>query len=106
MYEELYEPIPQTKPYLKRLGLTAVPAADKENLDRLIYAHQLHVPFEDLDVCEFKRTASLSISSLYEKIVLKKRGGYCYELNALFASLLTACGYEVTPCMEIGRAHV
>ena len=44
MYEELYEPIPQTKPYLKRLGLTAVPAADKENLDRLIYAHQLHVP--------------------------------------------------------------
>ena len=99
MYEELYEPIPQTKPYLKRLGLTAVPAADKENLDRLIYAHQLHVPFEDLDVCEFKRTASLSISSLYEKIVLKKRGGYCYELNALFASLLTACGYEVTPCM-------
>lgn len=58
MYEELYEPIPQTKPYLKRLGLTAVPAADKENLDRLIYAHQ-----------------SLSISSLYEKIVLKKRGG-------------------------------
>lgn len=99
MYEELYEPIPQTKPYLKRLGLTAVPAADKENLDRLIYAHQLHVPFEDLDVCKFKRTASLSISSLYEKIVLKKRGGYCYELNALFASLLTACGYEVTPCM-------
>ena len=50
-------------------------------------------------MCEFKRTASLSISSLYEKIVLKKRGGYCYELNALFASLLTACGYEVTPCM-------
>ena len=74
MYEELYEPLPQTEPYLKRLGLDTVPAADKKNLDRLIYAHQLHVPFEDLDVCEFKRTASLSISSLYEKIVWKKRG--------------------------------
>ena len=54
MYEELYEPLPQTEPYLKRLGLDTVPAADKKNLDRLIYAHQLHVPFEDLDVCEFK----------------------------------------------------
>ena len=42
MYEELYEPLPQTEPYLKRLGLDTVPAADKKNLDRLIYAHQLH----------------------------------------------------------------
>lgn len=100
MYEELYEPLPQKEPYLKRLGLAAVSAADKKNLDLLIFSHQLHIPFEDLDVCEFKRTASLSISSLYEKVILRKRGGYCYELNALFASLLTACGYEVTPCMS------
>ena len=68
-------------------------------LDELIYAHQHSVPFENLDVCESVLTPSLAIAELYDKIVVRKRGGYCFELNALFAALLKALGFSVQPCM-------
>src|SRR5271157_4958068 len=32
---------------------------------------------------------------LYEKIVVRRRGGFCYELNGLFSQLLTALGFQV-----------
>jgi N-hydroxyarylamine O-acetyltransferase len=55
----------------------------------------LTVPFENLDI-PLNQKIILSLPSLYEKIVLRKRGGFCYELNGLFNWLLEQIGFEVT----------
>ncbi len=55
----------------------------------------LTVPFENLDIGR-KRPIRLDLASLWGKIVLQRRGGFCYELNGLFAHLLKEIGYELT----------
>ena len=80
--------------YLQRLGLAEAPALTREGLDQLIYAHQTHVPFEDLDVYEQGKEISLDLDDLFEKVVVRKRGGYCYELNSLFCALLQELGFD------------
>ena len=55
----------------------------------------LSVPFENLDI-GLARSIRLDEEALWEKIVLRKRGGFCYELNGLFAWLLRHLGYDVT----------
>ena len=99
MTEKLYEPLPNVDAYLERIGITRAQAPTAEFLDELIDSHQHAVPFEDLDVFELHRTPSLGIADLFDKIVTHKRGGYCFELNALFNALLKALGYETQPTM-------
>ena len=99
MSEELYEPIPDLDAYLNRIGVAQVKEPTPEFLDELIYAHQHTVPFDNLDVCERDIVPSLGIADLFDKIVVRKRGGYCFELNALFGALLKALGFAVQPCM-------
>ncbi len=99
MSEELYEPLPNVNAYLERIGIQAAKEPTAAFLDELIYAHQRHVPFDNLDVSEKGLVPSLAIADLFDKIVVRKRGGYCFELNALFGSLLRALGYDVQPCM-------
>jgi N-hydroxyarylamine O-acetyltransferase len=53
------------------------------------------IPFENLDI-ELKRTIHISEDAIWEKIVVNKRGGFCYELNGLFAWLLKQIGFNVT----------
>jgi N-hydroxyarylamine O-acetyltransferase len=55
----------------------------------------LTVPFENLDIGR-KRPIRLDLDALWDKIVVRRRGGFCYELNGLFAWLLQSIGYEVT----------
>ncbi len=55
----------------------------------------LNVPFENLDI-GLKRHIRLSEEALWEKIVIHRRGGFCYELNGLFAGLLKEIGFQVT----------
>lgn len=96
---ELYEPLPNVDAYLERIGIAQRKEPTTEFLDELIFAHQCTVPFDDLDVYEHALAPSLGIADLYDKIVIRKRGGYCFELNGLFAALLRALGYDVQPCM-------
>lgn len=93
----------QRDAYLERIGLAGLEVAEPslELLDRLVEAHQFAVPFEDLDPFWYKRAVSLDTSDLYMKIVVKRRGGYCFEQNKLFEELLRACGFKVWP--TIGR---
>lgn len=96
--------------YLERLGvdLDAVVEPDWETLARVQAAHVQSVPFENLAIVgdphpeavpEREGFAAegvvLDTEHLYEKIVERERGGYCYELNGLFHSLLTELGYDV-----------
>ena len=99
MSEELYAPIPDLDAYLARIGIAEVKEPTAAFLDELIYAHQHTVPFDNLDVYAKGMTPSLGIADLFDKIVIRKRGGYCFELNALFGALLKAVGFEVRPCM-------
>ena len=84
--------------YLERLGVSRAACADEDFLNTLIYAHQCTIPFEDIDVYDLGFLPSLAIDDLFCKVVEKGRGGYCFELNALFAALLRDLGYEVMAC--------
>ena len=94
LYDPLYKPLPDSGSYLKRIGHGPVEKADKETLDSLVLAHQRSVPFENLDVYDAEIDLSLSVSALYDKIVRRRRGGYCFELNAAFMALLKSIGYD------------
>lgn len=99
MSETLYEPLPDANAYLARIGIDRAQEPTAAFLDMLIDAHQHAVPFEDLDVYELHGDISLGIADLFDKIVVRNRGGYCFELNALFNALLVALGYETQPVM-------
>jgi N-hydroxyarylamine O-acetyltransferase len=81
--------------YLRRLAIQELPQTDLSSLARLQYQHMLEVPFENLDVL-LGRPIILEENRLYEKIVFDRRGGFCYELNGLFAGLLRRLGFGVT----------
>src|SRR5690606_38423902 len=55
-----------------------------------------HIPFENLDVLA-GRPIRLDLASLQAKLIGARRGGYCFEQNLLFAAVLAACGFAVTP---------
>ncbi|UPM45099.1 arylamine N-acetyltransferase family protein [Halocatena salina] len=65
-----------------------------EHLRKLQRSHLLSVPFETLDIARDEPIV-LDRPSLYTKIVERKRGGFCYELNSLFGWLLDQLGYDV-----------
>jgi len=58
-------------------------------------AHLYAVPFENLDI-HLGRPISLDLEKIYQKIVVRRRGGFCYELNGLFGWLLRELGFQVT----------
>ena len=95
MYEELYEQFSEGEKaaYLARIGMVGAIHPDRETLDRLIFAHQCAIPFENLDICELGKAIALGTRAIYTKVVEQRRGGYCFELNAAFYDLLEACGF-------------
>lgn len=58
-------------------------------------AHMDAVPFENLDIVA-GRPIVLEEEALFDKIVRRQRGGFCYELNGLFSALLRTLGFWVT----------
>ncbi|GAA3681011.1 arylamine N-acetyltransferase [Lentzea roselyniae] len=75
--------------YLQRIG-----APRSSSLTELHERHLLSVPFENLDTHMDTRIV-LEVPWLYDKIVVQRRGGFCYELNGMFAELLRHLGYSV-----------
>jgi N-hydroxyarylamine O-acetyltransferase len=81
--------------YLARIGYAGSTAPTAATLRELQRAHLYHVPFENLDI-SLGRPIRLDEDALFAKIVSRRRGGFCYELNGLFARLLEALGFAVT----------
>jgi len=81
--------------YLARIGIGRPLGPSLRALADLQLAHLLTVPFENLDIVSGV-PISLEREALFDKIVSRNRGGFCYELNGLFGSLLTELGYRVT----------
>ena len=99
MYQALYEPLPDLDLYLKRINVEKSDNCTVEYLDELLLAHQYAVPFENLDIFESHLDIDISGQGLFDKIVNRRRGGYCFELNSMFYRLVTALGYDAYPCL-------
>lgn len=79
--------------YLKRIGFQGQTNPDLSTLTALMSAQLQSVPFENTEV-QAGRIPSLIPEEITEKIVFNARGGYCYEVNGLFAMALSAIGFE------------
>ena len=86
---------PDLEPYLARIGYAGDLDPTVETLTALHRAHVLSIPFENLDIL-LGRPIRLDLESLQAKLVHGRRGGYCFEQNALFAAVLEHLGFEVT----------
>eukprot|EP01037_Dinobryon_pediforme_P022839 gene22839-24121_t len=80
--------------YLDRIAAARPAAADLPSLNHLVRRHLEAVPFENLDVVR-KRPIVLTTERVTAKVVLQRRGGFCYEVNEAFRALLTDLGYPV-----------
>jgi len=81
--------------YLARIAYSGPLAVSSETLRGLHLAHLYAVPFENLDI-HLGRPIQLNTAALFDKIVTRRRGGFCYELNGLFAAFLCELGFRVT----------
>lgn len=81
--------------YLGRIGLSEEKLGpDLASLEALHLAHLDAIPFENVDV-RLRRPIRLDSESLHAKLVARRRGGYCFEHNTLFAAALSAIGFRV-----------
>ncbi len=81
--------------YLQRIGYSGPLDATAETLRAMHTAHLMTVPFENLSIALGQKIV-LDEISLFDKIVKRRRGGFCYEANGLFAALLRDLGFDVT----------
>ena len=88
--------------YLRRINYQGELTPTLPALQALQESHLLYVPFENLDIF-LKREIILDLEQLYRKIVINRRGGFCYELNGLFHWLLQEIGF--TTRLVSGRVY-
>lgn len=81
--------------YLERIKYQGTRDVSYETLKALHTAHVFNVPFECLDAY-LRKPILLDPESLFKKIVTGNRGGYCFEMNGLFAYILRELGFKVT----------
>lgn len=75
--------------YLERIGLSGSPTVEQVHR-----AHCTSIPFESLDPL-MGLSVSLDTDEVFDKLVRRRRGGYCFEQNLLLAEALGALGAEV-----------
>jgi N-hydroxyarylamine O-acetyltransferase len=80
--------------YLRRIGLSAAPERTLDGLAELGLAHLCAVPFENLDIAG-GRALSLDLEEIYDKIVVRRRGGFCYSSTGSSLAL-RELGFAVT----------
>jgi N-hydroxyarylamine O-acetyltransferase len=86
--------MPQLDAYLERIGYAGPLRPDLETLRALHRAHLLAIPYENLDI-HLGRRLTLDEGQIVAKLVGARRGGWCYEMNGLFAWALRQIGFSV-----------
>ncbi|MEO3759004.1 arylamine N-acetyltransferase [Mycobacterium sp. B14F4] len=81
--------------YLGRIGYRGSTAAAVDTLHGLVAAHNRSIPFENLDPLLGIPVADLSAGALADKLVTRRRGGYCYEQNGVMGYVLAELGFDV-----------
>lgn len=92
----------RVRDYLERIGVGQPPPPTIEGLRALHTAHLERVPFENLSI-HLGEEILLEPEALVAKLVDRRRGGFCYELNGAFSALLRALGFDVT--LLAARVH-
>ena len=82
--------------YLQRIQFRGEPRPDLATLKALHRQHLLHIPYENLDV-QLGRPLDLDPAAAFDKLVRRRRGGWCYEMNGLLRWALETVGFEVLP---------
>ena len=90
--------------YLTRVGLLVPPAADLAGLITLQRAQHLTIPFENFDIF-LGRGISLEPAVLFDKLITRRRGGYCFEVNELFLQAALALGFEARAALARVRFY-
>ncbi len=80
--------------YLERIQHTDSVACDLPSLRSIVFAHATTIPFENLDPLAGV-AVSLDINAIFDKLIRRRRGGYCFEQNALLAAALREVGFNV-----------
>ncbi len=81
--------------YLERINYRGKRTPTLETLNALHKAHLLAISYENLDI-HLGRRLTLDANDIFEKIVTRQRGGWCFEMNGLFAWALRELGFSVT----------
>ncbi|MCP4721333.1 MAG: arylamine N-acetyltransferase [Desulfobacteraceae bacterium] len=89
--------------YLDRINFSGAIDISLDTLARLNHAHFYSIPFENFDIL-LGRGIDLDPQTVFNKLVLKKRGGYCFELNGLFLQALLAFGFKARALLA--RVHL
>ena len=91
--------------YLNRIGYAERPRLDLATFRALHQAHVRAIPFENLEI-QMGGSIALDPEALQAKLVRRRRGGYCFEQNGLFALLLRSVGFELDACEARVRQSV
>lgn len=89
-------PVVDLDSYFARTGYRGTRAPTLDTLNAIVRAHVETIPFENLDVLLGRRIA-LDPGALERKLVHDRRGGYCFEQNALLLEVLAGLGFEARP---------
>lgn len=88
--------------YFERIGYTRAPRVDLQTLQDLHLLHLQQIPYENVDVfCH--QPIRLDRETLVQKMLLRRRGGYCFEQNGLFLMVLTELGFKCRA--NLARVH-
>jgi len=88
--------------YFKRIHYAGTPRVDFQTLQDLHLLHLQHIPYENIDVfCH--QLVRLDRETLTQKMLLRRRGGYCFEQNGLFLMVLTELGFKCHA--NLARVH-
>ena len=81
--------------YFERIGFVGEARPDLRTLVALHRAHLLAIPYENIDV-QLGRPVTTDPDAAFGKIVTRRRGGWCYEMNGVLGAALTEIGFSVT----------
>lgn len=80
--------------YFERIGYSGPRTPDLATLTAMMRAHVGAIPFENIDV-QMGVRSSTALPGIFDKLVTRRRGGWCYENNGLFGWALRELGFEV-----------
>jgi N-hydroxyarylamine O-acetyltransferase len=81
--------------YFQRIGYIGDRTPTLKTLQSIHQHHAEAIAFENLNSF-LKQPVPLDLKSLQQKLIHEGRGGYCFEQNLLFRSVLSAVGFQVT----------
>jgi N-hydroxyarylamine O-acetyltransferase len=81
--------------YLDRIGFAGTARPDRATLDAIQRLHMLAIPYENIDV-QLGRPGTTDPAAAFDKLVTRRRGGWCYEMNGTLGLALAEIGFDVT----------